>query len=251
MQFYLGTHVANHIEKTDVPLFISYRQLRNRKKPFEQLAPLAIDSGGFSELRLNGKWTISVEEYVQDLHRFQDELNLKIDWAAQQDWMVEPFMIKKTGLSIEEHQHKTVENYFRIIDNDPSVEIIPVLQGWDLDDYYKHFELFEQRGLELRKLNRVGVGSVCRRQGTNEINQIMQSLKNKDIKIHGFGVKTSGLSKYSNALESADSLAWSFGARYSQAHCSIHKEKPTTKNCANCLNYALEWRKKVLKASKS
>ncbi len=251
MKFYLGTHIANHIEKTKVPLFISYRQLRNRKKPFQQTAPIAIDSGGFSELRLNGKWTISVEEYVQDLNRFQDELDLKIDWAAQQDWMVEPFMIEKTGLSIEKHQIKTVENYFEILDYDPSCEIIPVLQGWELNDYYKHFELFEEQGVQLRKLNRVGVGSVCRRQGTNEINHIMQSLNNKGINIHGFGVKTSGLSKYSNALASADSLAWSFGARYSKSHCSIHKDNPKTKNCANCLNYALEWREKVLKASKS
>lgn len=250
MKFYLGTHMPSHIEKTQIPLFISYRQLRNRKKPFEQNAPLAIDSGGFSELRLNGKWTITAEQYVQDLNRFQDELDLKIDWAAQQDWMVEPFMIQKTGLSIEKHQLKTVENYFEILDKDPGCEIIPVLQGWQLSDYYKHFELFEEKGVELRKLNRVGVGSVCRRQGTNEINHIMQSLNNKGIKIHGFGVKTSGLSKYSNALHSADSLAWSFGARYSQEHCSIHKENPSTKNCANCLTYALEWREKVLKASK-
>ena len=251
MKFYLGTHVVNHIEKTDIPLFISYRQLRNRKKPFNQICKLAIDSGGFSELKLNGKWSITPEEYIDNLHRFQDELGLSIDWAAQQDWMVEPFMIKKTGLSIEDHQQKTLDNYLTLIDMNPSVEIIPVLQGWELKDYYQHFDLFESYGVNLRKLKTVGVGSVCRRQGTNEIDHIMQSLNNKGIDIHGFGVKTSGLSKYSNALQSADSLAWSFGARYSKAHCSIHKEKPQTKNCSNCLIYALEWREKVLKASKS
>jgi len=250
MKFYLGTHMPSHIEKTEKPLFISYRQLKNRKKPFQQTAPIAIDSGGFSELRLNGKWTISVQEYVHDLNRFQDQLNLQIDWAAQQDWMCEPFMIQKTGLSIEEHQNKTVENYLQLIDEGIDIEIIPVLQGFQLNDYYRHFDLFEESGVQLRKLKRVGVGSVCRRQGTNEINHIMQSLNNKGIKIHGFGVKISGLSKYSNAIASADSLAWSFGARYSKLHCSIHKDNPTTKNCANCLNYALEWRAKVLKASK-
>ena len=30
-EFKLGTHVLSHIEKTDVPLFISFRQLKKRK----------------------------------------------------------------------------------------------------------------------------------------------------------------------------------------------------------------------------
>jgi hypothetical protein len=251
MRFYLGTHMPSHIEKTDVPLFISYQRLVNRKRPFKQQGPIAIDSGGFSQLSLHGKWTITAEEYVENLNRFVEELDLKLDWAAQQDWMVEPFMLKKTGLTIKKHQEKTVKNYFEILDNDPLVEIIPVLQGWELEDYYSHFDLFEEQGVELRKLKTVGVGSVCRRQSNDEINNIMQSLANKGINIHGFGVKTNGLKKYSNALCSSDSMAWSFGARYSKSFCSIHRDNSHTPSCNNCLNYALEWREKVLKASKS
>ena len=68
----------------------------------------------------------------------------------------------------------------------------------------------------------------------------------KGLRLHGFGVKIGGLARYGEMLESADSLAWSFNALYSKSHCSVHRENPTTKNCANCLTFALEWREKVL-----
>jgi len=59
------------------------------------------------------------------------------------------------------------------------------------------------------------VGSVCRRQATGEIEEIVHSLASIGIRIHGFGVKAGGLVRYADCLVSADSLAWSFGARRS------------------------------------
>ena len=106
--------------------------------------------------------------------------------------------------------------------------------------------MFESSGVDLRAEPVVGLGSVCRRQNTDDIERIVTCFYAKDLRLHGFGVKTLGLKRYGEMLESADSLAWSFGARYSQSHCSIHRENPTTKNCANCLTYALEWREKVV-----
>jgi hypothetical protein len=246
--FLLGSHVVNHLEKTDVPLFISYRQLRNRKKIIDQKAPLAIDSGGFSELRLFGEWTITPQQYVDDLNRLVRQ-GVKIEWCAQQDFMCEPFMLDKTGLSISDHQRLTVENFLELRSMDCSVHIIPVLQGWTLEDYFDHFEMFESAGVDLRSEPLVGVGSVCRREGTAEIEYLMKCLHAKGIRIHGFGVKTSGLKRYGQYLHSADSLAWSYGARMNKARCEIHQENYTAKNCANCIHYALEWREKVLKNS--
>lgn len=244
--FYLGTHVVNHVEKTDIPMFVSFRQLKNRKKQLKNKGRLAIDSGGFSELSLHGEWTISPLEYVNGLNRLVSEIGLTIDWAAQQDWMVEPFMLEKTGLSLLEHQQRTVDNFLTLRSMECKVHIIPVLQGQTLDDYFNHFEMFEVAGVDLRSEPLVGVGSVCRRQASNEISHIMNCLHAKGIKIHGFGVKTLGLEKFSNALFTADSMAWSFGARRLKEHCSIHRPNPTTLNCANCLQYALEWREKVV-----
>ena len=245
--FYLGTHVVNHVEKTDKPLFISFRQLKNRKKALKNKGRLAIDSGGFSELSLYGKWTITPQEYVDGLNRLTNEVGLEIDWAAQQDWMCEPFMLEKTGLSITDHQKRTVDNFIQLRKMKCDVHIIPVLQGYSIQDYFNHFEMFEVAGFDLRSEPLVGVGSVCRRQGTDEIAEIMKCLRYKGLKLHGFGVKIQGFKKFSQYLWCADSLAWSFSARRMKEHCKVHKPNPTTLNCANCLLYALEWREKALK----
>lgn len=242
--FHLGSHVLSHIDKTDVPLFISFRQLRKRKKkPFNQKGSVCVDSGGFSELSLYGEWTISPEEYVQDLERLQG-LGLEITWAAQQDMMCEPIMLEKTGLTVREHQRRTVENLQTLRSFDSSIHFIPVLQGQTLKDYFAHFEMFEVAGFDLRAEPIVGVGSVCRRQSSNEIAHIMKCLHAKGLKLHGFGVKIDGLKKYGSHLESSDSLAWSYGARFNPP-CELCASR-NVKNCANCLDYALEWRKKVI-----
>ena len=244
MEFYLGTHVLNHLEKTDVPLFISRRAFDKRKSSLDALGSWALDSGGFSELRLNGGWTLNAQEYVDRVNKISETPNLQ--WAAQQDWMCEEVMLEKTGLTVREHQRRTVDNFIELRSLDCDVPIIPVLQGYTMDEYKECFEMFEASGVDLRAEPVVGLGSVCRRQNTDDIERIVTCFHAKDLRLHGFGVKTLGLKRYGEMLESADSLAWSFGARYSQSHCSIHRENPTTKNCANCLTYALEWREKVV-----
>jgi len=242
-EFYLGTHILNHMEKTNVPLFISFKQLRKRKrKPFAQKGKIYVDSGGFSELSINGKWTISPKEYILELERLKG-IGLNIQWAAQQDHMCEDFILEKTGLTIEDHQKLTVQNLIELRAENSSIHFIPVLQGQTLNDYFKHFDLFEENGIDLRSEPIVGVGSVCRRQNTDEIGYLFKCLSAKGIKIHGFGVKIQGIKKYGQYLKSADSMAWSFGARHEEK-CGICKSN--AKNCANCLDYALKWRQKVI-----
>ncbi|GAA1258657.1 hypothetical protein GCM10009677_06810 [Sphaerisporangium rubeum] len=57
-----------------------------------------------------------------------------LDFAAPQDWMCEPFMLERTGLSIAEHQERTVANYLHLRAITPELPFIPVLQGWHLAD---------------------------------------------------------------------------------------------------------------------
>ena len=243
MEFKLGTHILNHIDKTEVPLFISFRQLRKRKnKPFKQKSTLCIDSGGFSELSLFGKWTISEKEYIQELKRIEN-LSLNFDWVAQQDWMCEDIMLKKTGLTILEHQIRTVENYDKLNSIEHDFNVVPVLQGQTIEDYWNCFELFESKGYDLRKIDTVGIGSVCKRQNTHEIGKIVKSFFDEGISIHGFGVKKQGIEKYGKYLKSSDSLAWSYNARFLKIKMQSCSHKG---NCANCLDYALKWRKSIL-----
>lgn len=216
-----------------MPLFISHRILKKRRTFPRAKGRWALDSGGFSELSLYGKWETSPSEYLLWIQNYEKIGNL--DWAAPQDWMCEPFMLEKTGLSIEEHQRRTIESVqeLRAASN---THIIPVLQGWEQADYHRHWKMYEDEGFDLESEPTVGIGSVCRRQHTKEGIAIIQSLA--PLRLHGFGLKITALKHVAGAIKSADSMAWSFTARRLKERLPGH----THQNCANCLEYALKWR---------
>ena len=251
MRFYLGTHMASWL--TDerfrgVPLFISHRRLRMRKTPFRpSLAPYVVDSGAFTEISTYGRWETTPQEYATALKRYWRELG-PFDWAAQQDSMCEPFVLDKvaevTGRrpTVEDHQRLTVENYLQLRELTQGLPVAPTLQGWELTDYLRHVEMFSAAGVDLSALPVVGVGSVCRREATKEIGELMHHLSDLGLRVHGFGVKLGGLRHAGHRLSSADSMAWSFWGRRKPAASCSHPAK----NCANCADFALGWRTKVL-----
>lgn len=235
MRFYLGTHEPLWLERTDVPLFVSFRRFeRVRRRLPRALGPWALDSGGFTEIDQHGRWVMGEDEYVEGVRWLAEGVG-GLEWAAPMDWMCEPHMVERTGLSVEEHQERTVGNFLRLRDRGP---FIPVLQGWTLPDYERCVGLYEAAGVDLRAEPVVGVGSVCRRQHEAEIGRIVRFLQlDCGLRLHGFGVKRSGLARFGDALASADSLAWSYRARRSDPLPGC-----THKSCANCLAFALEWR---------
>ncbi|WP_242892579.1 deazapurine DNA modification protein DpdA family protein [Actinomadura litoris] len=248
--FYLGTHRARWLVDAprDVSLFISHRVLAPIKRlPRPEYRHYAVDSGGFTELSMHGRWVTTPSEYIEALLRYDEEIG-DLAWAAPQDWMVEPFMLKRTGLTVREHQERTVANFVELAGLWPTTghgdcPIMPVIQGWTLTDYLACMAMYEAAGVRLAEdYPVVGVGSVCRRQSTGEIAEIFRVLAQHDLPLHGFGVKTGGLAKYGRWLTTADSMAWSFQARRNPRlpGCSGHK------NCANCMRYALAWRDRVL-----
>jgi hypothetical protein len=99
VRFYLGVHVPrwlNWPEFEGVPLFVSANRLRDQKRWPKATTRYAIDSGGFSELSMHGRWVRTPEEYVTELRRWFGMLG-PADWCAPQDWMCEPFMLKRTA----------------------------------------------------------------------------------------------------------------------------------------------------------
>lgn len=235
MQFFLGTHCPQWLERLAVPMFVSHLRLKGRRTFPRARGPWALDSGGFSELSLRGQWTVAPHEYVNAIRRYQREIG-NLQWAAAQDWMCEPFITAKTGLSIMEHQRRTVVNYLELRSLAPELPIIPVLQGYSMDDYMRCREVYDRCGVDLTKLPLVGLGSVCRRQHTKEIQQIARTLSMEGIKLHGFGIKLKGRDLLQDFLVSSDSMAWSFAARRSPP-----LKGHTHKNCANCMEYAENW----------
>src|SRR5579859_3066357 len=110
--FYLGTHEVAWLSRFSVPLMVSHRRLSRfpRRTPWRPAATRwALDSGGFSELTLYGTWRTPEAEYGESVATYQAEIG-RLDWAAPQDWMCEPIMLARTGLSVSHHQGRTVES---------------------------------------------------------------------------------------------------------------------------------------------
>jgi hypothetical protein len=234
--FWLGTHKAGWLALAGVPLFLSRRVLERVRRLPRAAAPWALDSGGFSELDIHGQWALPAAAYVALVRRFAQEVG-SMAWAAPQDWMCEPHIVRNTGLSVEVHQRLTIENFLELVAIAPEIPWVPVLQGWVLSDYWRHVEAYESAGVDLGG-RLVGVGSICRRQAGADAALILSSLAGfYGLRLHGFGVKVQGLLAATAALESADSMAWSKKARHSPPILGH-----THKSCANCLEYALRWR---------
>ena len=240
MRFWLGTHMPGWLATVPVDLFVSHRRLAPRRSLPRALGPWALDSGGFTELHLFGGWRTSPADYVTAVRRYRDEIG-HLEWASPQDWMVEPFMLARTGLTMADHQRLTVDNYIDLRSQDASLPFIPVLQGQAASDYLAHAAAYERRGVNLDDAPLVGIGSVCRRQATNEAAQLLALLSSR-WRLHGFGVKDIALQSVGGWLTSADSMAWSFAARRRQLRLPGCQHA----TCGNCPRWALEWRDKVI-----
>lgn len=205
-----------------------------------------MDSGAFSQINLYGDFIMSPEEYIKLACKFQ--YNGRLACVVTQDYMCEPDVIKKlneTGnrASVRIHQKKTVERYIKLVDLAKKyhlqVPVMPVLQGWEVDDYWDHYCMYKSAfmaGSGRMRWNPewIGIGSTCKRNKNPEIvTEILDSLEyqirgyfaqpwmnfqacagidyNK-TKVHLFGFKKTGLknSRIKDRIYSADSFAYDF-----------------------------------------
>jgi len=243
--FLLGTHQPGWLARAGVPLFVSDRRLRDYRRLPTAATTWALDSGGFTELSTHGTWAHgpTPTQYAARVRRYRDTIG-HLTWAAPQDWMCEPFITAKTGLTVAEHQARTVGNLLDLRATAPDLPWVPVLQGFTVGDYLACLDRYSAAGIGLGTEPLVGLGSVCRRQATGQVHEIVTQLRHAGIgRLHGFGVKTTGLLRYGHLLASADSLAWSFAARRRPA---LPGCRARHRSCANCPTYALAWRTRLL-----
>lgn len=192
--FYLGTSQVNWLGTASVPLFLSHRRLATRKSFPRALTGWALDSGGFTELSMYGEWRTTACQYNAAVWRYDQEIG-NLEWASICDMMCEPEQLARTGLSVREHQRRTIASFQELQDlwpgPDYDVPYIPVLQGWEPEDYQRCVDMYYDAGVDLSQCFLVGVGSICRRQATAEIDVILSTIQRHDpeIPLHAFGCK--------------------------------------------------------------
>ncbi|MET7607351.1 hypothetical protein ABZS96_33780 [Streptomyces avermitilis] len=107
--------------------------------------------------------------------------------AAQQDWMCEWEVLRKTGKTLKEHLALTVANFVELRSIAPDLPIIPVIQGWTYPSYFKCIGMYEKAGVDLTQEPLVGVGSICRRPSLHLPTMLLADLAQAGIRIHAFG----------------------------------------------------------------
>lgn len=212
-RFYLGVHRPHWLALSDTPLFVSFATLGKVRRLPRARAPWALDSRGFSELSAHGRWTVSAREYVAAVRRFRSEIG-GLQFASIQDWMCEPDILTRTGLTVAEHQRRTVASFLELRELAPELPWLPVLQGWCRGEHARHVEMYAAAGVDLELAPLVGVGTICRRSSVLSISAIVAELAAPGLRLHAFGAKAQALPCIAQNLVSADSTAWSLRARW-------------------------------------
>lgn len=183
-----------------------------------------MDSGAFSELsrkqdldadghQVPNDYRHPPEEYAGQIVRWKG--NGRLLAAVSQDYMCEPFILQKTGLTVRDHQQRTVTRYDALLHTATGVYIMPVLQGYASYEYVDHLR---QYGTRFAPGAWVGVGSICKRNADPlAVWRVLAAIKEErpDLRLHGFGLKITTLQyqPVRDLLFSSDSMAWSFHAR--------------------------------------
>lgn len=238
-RFYLGADQPHWLRLTSVPLFLSRRSMIRRNTWPKKRGRWAIDSGGWSELSMYGRYSVTARQYTAEVRTWTACVG-KPDFVACLDWLCDPPSVSKTQLSVKEHQKRTTDSYLELMRLDPTIPWMPVLQGWTAFEYFQHFEEYGRRGVDLTKLPIVGVGSIfVKGRGYAVLEAVLESLCVMGVKCHGFGFKQRELKQAHQWTHTADSMAW--GMPY---YWNVHRagkrdeEKP--------ISFALKWREKLL-----
>lgn len=176
-----------------------------------------MDSGAFTEISSNGAYVHTPKEYAALIKRFSHVGKLQA--AVAQDWMCEAHILKRTGLTVEEHQSRTIKNYMHLVFCMQAIRckvyIIPVIQGYTPEEYIACIKMY---GDLLARDAWVGVGSVCKRNTSlPEVAAVLAAIKSArpDLKLHAFGLKKTALEDdyIRRDIHTADSMSWNYQAR--------------------------------------
>jgi len=192
-----------------------------------------LDSGGFTCLNRFGDYPWSLEDYLSLIWHY------KPDYVATMDYPCEPEINRRIYLGSSEQSkaletnkeriRATVDNATWLLEQDvpAPTTVVPVIQGYTLEEYLSCIDLYERRGV-FDIVDYVAIGSMCRRGAEKEIERLVVALTDyvwsthSDVRFHLFGLKLSALKRKAifDRTHSVDSAAWSLnpgrGGLYAQ-----------------------------------
>jgi hypothetical protein len=213
MKIYWGITASRSYRNTiphDQPIILSACGLWKGKGRFRKKRldwnDWFLDSGGFTALNKWGDYPFSPDEYLSLIERDNPSI------AASMDYPCEPDISRESLLSNDDRIVATVQYAKYLTDRDPRV--VPVIQGYEIDEYHECIRLMKRAGVPL---HRVAIGSLCRRQRTQEIASLAWNLRLllPQSSIHGFGIKISALRhpEVWACFDSIDTNAWEWWIR--------------------------------------
>lgn len=200
-------------------VMVSAKRLRRVRTLRLATVPVFVDSGAFSEIAAHGRWTTSVHDYAAYIIHVDAALG-GIEHAGVQDWMCEAEMLERTGLTVEEHQRRSVASYLELRALAPAIPWVPTLQGHTLGEYLRCVQMFRDAGVHLGDVPLVGLGSVCRRDDPQEIADVVTGVRAElgaRTRLHGYGVKSEAAVRACWDFASMDSMAWSDRGRHRES----------------------------------
>ena len=152
---YAGVHQPSSVPRC----MISVNRLLHRRSDFPA-QDWILDSSAFSRI-LRQQGHLPLRDYADQVRRWSRCGNLQA--AVAQDYMCEPEILLLTGMTVAEHQTLTTENFLKLRELVQEVHIMPVIQGYEPEEYAKHTRDLSPN---LEAAAWTGVGSMCRRQGS-------------------------------------------------------------------------------------
>lgn len=191
----------NTAHRLDCPVLVSANSLWNEKKQrfqnFDKIAgldvPVALDCGGFVAMARYGRYRWSIEDYVWLA------TEMRPLWWSAMDYCCEP-EIAKNRKEVETRVHRTafslaqtlaiIIHHNRNLPGWIASAPMPVIQGWEPDDYITSIRLTDQVLRDPLAAEAgmtgpdgwpalIGLGSVCRRElgGPNGLFTILNRIE--------------------------------------------------------------------------
>jgi len=200
---------------------------------------LFVDSGGFGTIYAHGRYKKTDLQYLAYVKKHKPR------YFALRDYCCEPEVLRKWNRTVRQHIHMTLDHHLRLLDLVEKISVesqpVPVLQGWELDDYLYCLDLFREHGLINGRFDLLGLGTICRKVNLKSCKSILLRLREEipsKIKLHGFGVKLSFLKDLAvwNALYSVDTVAYDFISRWKVLRGGADKKDASEKSARNYLS---------------